>query len=108
MLFSSLLPRFVAKILCTDWLPDRAGTQVLPGYQKMGFGQYLTRYCNEIADKSGCRTWIPATPNAASMFKKLDFKEVGILDTHMERYGFDAAVGKMYILLRDAPISGKE
>lgn len=81
------------------------GTNVLPGYQRMGFGQLLTRYCNEIADKSRCRTWIPASPNGPNMFKKVDFKEVGVLDTYMERYGFNAATGKMYILLRDAPPS---
>jgi len=80
---------------------DRMGTNVLPGYQRMGFGQFLTKHCNEIADKSGSRTWIPASPNGSNMFQKMGFKQVAILDAHMERYGYDAATGKMYILLRD-------
>ncbi len=84
---------------------DRMGTNVLPGYQRMGFGQFLTQHCNEIADKMGCRTWIPASPNGCSMFKKRGFKEVAILDAHIEQYGFRAETGKIYILLRDLPLS---
>jgi hypothetical protein len=34
---------------------DRMGTNVLPGYQRMGFGQVLTQHCNEITDKTRCR-----------------------------------------------------
>ena len=35
------------------------------------------------------------------MFKKMGFKEVAVLDAHLERYGYDAATGKIYILLRE-------
>jgi len=31
----------------------------------------------------------------------MGFKEVAVLDAHLEQYGFDAATGKFYILLRD-------
>ncbi|KAE9377959.1 hypothetical protein N431DRAFT_500692 [Stipitochalara longipes BDJ] len=65
----------------------RMGINVLQGYQRMGFG-------------SGHLKWIPASPNGSNMFKMAGFREVAILDAHMERYGYDTATGKMYTLCK--------
>lgn len=34
----------------------RKGTMILPGYQRKGFGTYLTRHCNAIAAKAKRKT----------------------------------------------------
>jgi hypothetical protein len=45
-------------------------------------GQSLTGYCNETADTSGCRTWIPVPPNGFSIFKRKGFKKIAVLDAN--------------------------
>jgi hypothetical protein len=81
------------------------GTNVLPGYQRMAVGKFLTRNYNEIANKSGDRTWIPASLNGYGMFKSMGFKEVAVFDAHLEQCGFDPVTGKLYIIVRDPPPS---
>lgn len=71
----------------------------------MAFGKFLTRHCNKIADKSGDRTWIPASPNGYGMFKSMGFKDVAVFDAHFEQYGFDPVTGKLYVIVRDPPSS---
>jgi len=82
---------------------DRKSTMVHPDFQKRGFGSVLTLHVNEISDKSGDRVWVPARPTSVHIFKQLGFKDVGVVDAHLERWGGSAKKSKTWIVRRDSP-----
>jgi ribosomal protein S18 acetylase RimI-like enzyme len=96
LLVPSRKSSFLAYIL------DRKGAMVLPEFRKRGFGTYLIRHCNAISDKSGDRTWLPSRPNSIHMFKNEGFKVMGILDSHIERYGGSRRDSITYVVCRDS------
>jgi GNAT superfamily N-acetyltransferase len=49
---------------------------VLPDFQKMGFGTLLSKHCDEISDRAGCRTFIPAALTSVGMFRKLGYRDL--------------------------------
>ncbi len=81
---------------------------VHPDYQKKGFGSALTRYCNAISDKSGDRTWVPARPTSIKMFRDNGFKDVGEVDSHLERWGGLREKSITYTTLRTPPSAAAE
>jgi hypothetical protein len=78
---------------------------VLPGFQKKGFGTFLTRNCNAVSDKTGDRTWAPARPTSKKMFENEGYKLLGSYDSHLERWGADLYWTNTYILVRDPSAS---
>jgi ribosomal protein S18 acetylase RimI-like enzyme len=74
---------------------------VHPDFQKRGFGSVLTLHVNEISDKSGDRVWAPARPTSIHMFRQLGFKDIGVIDAHLERWGGSAEKSKTWIVRRD-------
>lgn len=84
-------------------LLDRKGTMVLPAFQKMGLGTYLTQHCNAISDKTGDKTWVPARPSSIKMFRQQGFKDVAAHDWHLERWGGTRAASITGLLVREPP-----
>jgi ribosomal protein S18 acetylase RimI-like enzyme len=80
---------------------DRKGTMVHPEFQKMGHGSWLTRHCNEIADKTGSRTFVGARPSSIKMFNNLGFKTIGMYNAHMERWGGDKDKSISWLAMRE-------
>ena len=60
---------------------------VHPDFQKRGFGTWLTRHCNQIADDYGAATFVGVTPASLHMFQTLEFKLLGLLKLNMADYG---------------------
>lgn len=87
--------------LLSDFSTDRKGTMIHPDFQKNGFGTFLTRYCNAIADKDGLRTFVPARPTSLKMFKSNGFREIGVHDAHLERWGGSREKSITVITVRD-------
>lgn len=80
---------------------DRKGTMVHPDYQRKGPGSWLTRYCNEVADKTGGRTFVVARPSSKHMFESHGFRVLGSEDIDMTRYGGNENGGKSWVLVRE-------
>lgn len=84
----------------------RKGTTIHPDFQKKGLGTVLTKVWNEVTDKSGDRTWCPCRPTSIKMFREHGFKDVGVIDANLERWGGSRENSLTYITLRYPP--GKE
>ena len=82
---------------------DRKATNVLPEFQKMRLGTYLTQHCNAIPDQSGNKTWVPARPSSVKMFRQQGFKDVAKHDWHLERWGGTREGSITCLLLREPP-----
>ncbi|KAF8862527.1 hypothetical protein BDZ45DRAFT_723068 [Acephala macrosclerotiorum] len=65
----------------------RKGTMVHPDYQRKGPGSWLTRYCNEVADKTGGKTFAIARPSSKHIFESHEFRVLGSEDLDMTKYG---------------------
>jgi hypothetical protein len=82
---------------------DRKGTMVHPDFQRRGFGTYLTHHCNAIADKTGGKTWVPARPTSAKMFRQCGFKDVATHNADLKRWGGNTEEEITWLLVRQAP-----
>jgi len=80
---------------------------VHPDFQKMGLGSALTKYTNDIADKTGVRTWAPARPFSYKMFLHMGFTSRGSTDAHMERWGGSKELSISRMVCRDPPAWGE-
>jgi len=74
---------------------------VHPNFQRKGLGTWLTRHCNALADKDGCKTYVGATPQSLGMFRKLGFEILGENNLDMVKYGGTLDGGNMWSLVRD-------
>jgi N-acetylglutamate synthase-like GNAT family acetyltransferase len=72
-----------------------------PDYQRKGLGSWLTRYCNELADKTGGKTFVVARPNSKNMFESHGFYALGSEDIDMTKYGGNKSEGKSRVLVRE-------
>ena len=80
---------------------DRKGTMVHPDYQRKGLGSWLTRHCNEVADKTGGKTFVGARPSSKRMFESQGFRILGSEDINMTKYGGNEGQGKSWVLVRE-------
>ncbi len=80
---------------------DRKGTMVHPDYQRKGLGSWLTRHCNEVADKIGGKTFVVARPSSKHMFESQGFRVLGSEDLDMTKYGGNESDGKSWVLVRE-------
>ena len=71
----------------------------------MGHGTWLSLHCNEVADKAGCKTWLPARPKSKKLFGRIGYKELGEIDAHLERFGGIAEEGETWVMVREPHIS---
>ena len=77
---------------------------VHPDFQRQGHGKLLTKHCNEIADKAGYATFVPARYTSVNMFKSLGFTQSGIFYAHAERWGAEYSEEKSrYYMLKREP-----
>jgi GNAT superfamily N-acetyltransferase len=76
---------------------------VHPDFQKMGLGSALTKYTNDIADKTGVRTWAPARAFSYRMFLNMGFTLRGSVNAHMERWGGNTELSISRMVCRDPP-----
>lgn len=67
---------FLLEILC-----------VLPECQRMGVGVKLLEWGLSEADRQGRECWIDASPSGLGLYKKFGWKEVGVLDVDLGRWG---------------------
>lgn len=81
----------------------RKGTCVHPEFQKRGLGTALTLAWNEVTDKTRDSTWCPCRPTSIKMFRDNGFKDVGLVDAHLERWGGSRENSITYITSRQAP-----
>ncbi|KAL3425503.1 acetyltransferase [Phlyctema vagabunda] len=79
----------------------RKGTMVHPDFQKKGFGSVLTHHCNEISDKAGKKTYLPARPTSRKMFESFGYRVLGKHDSHVERWGENPARGITCAMVRE-------
>lgn len=86
---------------------DRRGTFVDPDYQKKGLGTRLTKYCNDIADRAGARTVVPATKNSVQMFKSNEFVVKEEFHVDLEPYTGRKGLEDFWLLIREPPSSSK-
>jgi hypothetical protein len=66
---------------------DQKATMIHPVFQRRGFGTYLTRHCNAIADKMGGKTWVSARPTSLNMFRQCGYKDVATHNADLKRFG---------------------
>lgn len=66
---------------------DRSMIMVRPDHQRSGIGRWLTRACNEVADKAGAVTYVRAMANATTMLQKEDFKILHSKEIDFSKYG---------------------
>ncbi|CAD6505124.1 BgTH12-00619 [Blumeria graminis f. sp. triticale] len=81
----------------------RRGTMIRPDMQKKRFGTFLTQYCNQIVDHTADRLWAPVRPSSLKMFRQNEFVDVGLVDSHHERWGGTREKSMSYILLHSPP-----
>jgi N-acetylglutamate synthase-like GNAT family acetyltransferase len=74
---------------------------VHPDYQRKGLGSWLTRYCNEVADKIGGKTFVVARPTSKRMFESHGFRVLGSEDIGMTKYGGNESDGNSWVLVRE-------
>ncbi len=86
----------------------RKGTTVHPDFQKKGLGTWLTRHWNDVTDKTEDKTWCPCRPTSIKMFRDHGFKDVGVVDGHLERWGGSRKNSLTYITVRYPPGSEPE
>lgn len=79
----------------------------MPEYQKQGLGSYLAQHINHVvacyprarADEPN-KTYVAMRPASVKMFTRYGFKEVGIWDSHVERWGFANEEGITRVAIR--------
>ena len=78
---------------------------VHPDFQRRGFGTFLTHHCNDIADKKGGKTWVPARPTSVKMFRKCGFKDLATHNADLKGWGGSTEKEITWLLVtsREAP-----
>jgi GNAT superfamily N-acetyltransferase len=61
---------------------------VEPGFQRMGIGKRLLEWGLEKADREGLECWIEASPAGKPLYEKLGWREVGVTDVELRRWGW--------------------
>jgi N-acetylglutamate synthase-like GNAT family acetyltransferase len=74
---------------------------VHPDYQRKDLGSWLTRYCNEVADKTGGKTFVVARPSSKHMFESRGFRILGSEEIDMTKDGGNESEGKSWVLVRE-------
>jgi N-acetylglutamate synthase-like GNAT family acetyltransferase len=80
---------------------DKKGAMVYPDYQRKGRGSWLTRHCNEVADRTGDKIFVVARPSSKHMFESHGFHVLGSEDIDMTKYGGNETEGKSWVLVRE-------
>jgi N-acetylglutamate synthase-like GNAT family acetyltransferase len=75
---------------------------ILPDFQRRGFGTYLIQHCNDIADKTGGKTWVAAGPSV-KMFRQCGFKDVATHNADLKRWGGNTEEDITWLLVRETP-----
>ncbi|KAK5651509.1 hypothetical protein OQA88_11963 [Cercophora sp. LCS_1] len=67
----------------------------VPNWQRLGAGSALVRWGNELADSLGLASYLEASPYGYSVYKRLGFEDVDVLDFDMAgRWGAVKAEGR--------------
>jgi hypothetical protein len=69
--------------------------------------ELLTKHCNDIADKTGGKTYVVAGPNSKSLFESQGLKVLGNEDIDLTKYGGSAEEGKYWLMMREPCSSGE-
>lgn len=86
---------YVAELLATS-----------PEFQRRGLGSLLLSHGLELADREGRRCYIEATPAGWPVYLKLGFRDVGIVEVDLKRYGMDL-VGNNRCMVREPVRKGE-
>jgi len=78
----------------------RSTTIVHPKYQRRGFGRWLSRRCDEIADRTGKFTYVRARPGATALFLTLGYELIEDVEIDFRPFGGNANIHS-YCLRRD-------
>ncbi|KAF2722473.1 hypothetical protein K431DRAFT_283890 [Polychaeton citri CBS 116435] len=79
----------------------RRGTFVDVKCQRKGFGKWLTRHCNAIADEYGAATFVGAKKKSRGMFAAMGFQAVGVIEMDVSDWGGPG--GERFNCLRRLP-----
>jgi GNAT superfamily N-acetyltransferase len=58
-----------------------------PEWQRMGVGKRLLEWGLEKADREGLEVWIEASPAGKGLYEKMGWREVGVLDVDLVKWG---------------------
>lgn len=83
---------------------DRKGTFVHPDYQKRGFGTWITRACNDIADREGAATYVTARPSSIQLFRQTGFQVIGERNLDMRPWGGTEEGGRSWFLVKEPKV----
>jgi GNAT superfamily N-acetyltransferase len=76
-----------------------------PAYQRRGLATKLLNHVLDMADKQGKVSYLESTDAGWSVYRKLAYKEIDVLEIDLSKWG-SKEVGRNRILLREPqPIS---